>query len=404
MTIPYFEGFDYGGEVAEKEVHFKLWPTTGGMTGAVDADLLPYRVGFMLDELSYHTAKLLVKEGHYSKLEDTPQFEDAFEQLCCSLNYWLRKAKCDSAKLYSTLSANNFRLNIAYSDPYKGQRTKDKPPFFEELKRAMTERLGCVLADGVEADDLISMDAYSCQQELGVEAGSAQHKEFCNVTVISSDKDSTISAGRHYNPDTDKTSWNTELGELLPKYKNAMVNDYIYVGTGQFWSRGEKAGQEKMKRVLIGKKPSEALTDLKGSGLKFFYAQIIMGDAADNYKGLPSYGMTAAFNSLNNCKTEKELYLKTLSLYKEHYGTGNHWCSHYKGTEEYYKLYKDVNGVPPPDFDIWKGRGAYLTAYDRMLEQGRLAWMLRYKGDIWRKDKGQIIDPHDLEFWHVRND
>lgn len=399
MQVPYYEGFDYGGVVADKEDNVVLWPTEGNRVCLVDADLLPYKVGFTIDTVNYLTAKTLVEEGCFPRIEDTPQFESAFDQLCSSLNRWVRDCKCDAAILYSTESSSNFRLDIAYTNPYKGQRPAEKPPFFSELKQAMTERLGCVLVSGMEADDALSMEASRRMNLLLDEGAGSAMKDLADWVVASSDKDSTITPGWNYNPDTRKLRWINRIGTLEPKYKNAMVNHYEYIGTGKFWTKGEKAGQEKTTRVLVGKKPSTALDDLKGTGLMFFYAQIIMGDAADNYKGLKGRGLTAAYEALCNCRTEKDMYMTVLAMYKEVYGTGKHWCPHYKGTQEYYDLHCDVHGTPPPDWEVWKGRGAYLTAYDRMLEQGRLAWMWQCGGDVWRKDKGATIDPHDLEFW-----
>ena len=397
--IGYFEGFDYGGGVAEKDVVVVVWPTTGNRVCLVDADLLPYRVGFVIGELPYLEAIALVEAGHCKTIKDTPQFESAFELLCTTLNSWVRRSNCDAALLFSTKSDANFRLDIAYSDDYKGQRTGVKPPFFNELKEEMTTRLGCLLADGIEADDWLSIKTYEFIHELGVEAGSAQHKEFANSVVASSDKDSTISAGWNFNPDNGKMQWVTTIGDLRPKYVNKMVKAYETIGTGKFWARGEKAGQEKTKRVCVGERPSEALKDLKGSGLMFFYAQVVMGDTSDNYRGITGKGKTTAYELLRNCKTEKELYMKVLGLYQEAYGKGLHWCPHFKGTEGYFNLHKEVHGTPPDDWSIWKGRGAWLSAYDRMLEQGRLAWMMQYEGDIWRKDKGRIINANDLDFW-----
>lgn len=391
--------FDYGGQVAEKEDNYHKWNKVGNRIALVDADLLPYRIGFVIDDVTYARSKFLVDEGHVSCIEETEQFSDSFNDMCKLLNKWVREAGCDAAILYSTKSDANFRLNIAYTDEYKGQRTQDKPPFFSELKESMTSKLDCELCSGIEADDALSIKAWeSYLRDLkpqGISVGSPQHKELCDTVTISIDKDSTITPTWHYNPDTRKLEWVDELGTLNPKYKNAMVNAYEYVPTGQF-----KKGQPVMKRVCVGKKPSEALVKLKGTGLKFFYAQIIMGDMADNYKGLQGKGMTAAYNALVNCKTEKELYLTTLALYKEVYGTGEHWCPNYLGTEEYKNRYIEVHGVEPPDWSFWKGKGAWLTAYDRMLEQGRLAWMMTFEGDIWRKDKGRIINPFDKEFWH----
>lgn len=400
--IEYFEGFDYGGEVADKENNYILWPVTGRKTCLVDADLLPYRVGFVIDEMQYLEAKNLVESGHYKEIRDTPQFESAFDQLCATLNRWIRACSCDSAILYTTKSSDNFRLSIAYTDEYKGQRSKEKPPFFNELKDEMESILGCILAIGNEADDRLSIKATEFIEELGVDAGSKSHKELCNYTIASSDKDSAITTGENYNPDTGKLIWVDKIGTLTPKYKNAMVKKYEYQGTGVFWKRGANAGQEKTKRVLVGEKPSSAMEKLRGHGLMFFYSQLITGDTADNYSGLKGLGNTAAYETLINCKSERELYTATLGLYKTFYGEGLHWCPHFKGTEKYYDSYQDANNCPPPDWSTWKGRGAWLSAYDRLLEQGRLAWMQQFDGEIWRKEKGRVIDANDLEFWKCK--
>ena len=400
----YIPDFDYGGEIAEKEDNFKLWPTEGGRTALIDADLLPYRAGFVIPELDYLEAKQLVEQGHFDKIEDTPQFWSAFDLLCSILNSWVRKAKCQSAILYSTKSSDNFRLNIAYSEPYKGQRvTSSKPPFFEELKKAMTDRLGCFLAEGNEADDWLSIEAWRRFNEdlkpEGVVAGSLQHKELCDCVIVSNDKDSTHTPTFNLNPDTMVLQWVDKIGKLEPTYEKKMVKLYEKQGTGVFWKRGEKAGQEKTKRVCIGEQPSKAIKKLRGTGLMFFYSQIITGDTADNYKGLTGKGNTPALELLSTCKTEKELYSITLELFKSVHGEGEVWVPNYQGTERYYDITMESTGLPPKDWEFWKKKGAFLTAYDLMLEQGRLAWMETYRGDLWRADKGRIIDPHDKTFW-----
>ncbi|CAM0029974.1 exonuclease [Vibrio phage D529] len=370
------EYFDYGGKVAEPENNFKLWATEGNKTALIDADLLPYRVGYMIDPTKELMAKELVADGICSCIEDTPQFEAAFDQLCSSLNKWVKAAKCDSAILFATDSNSNYRLDLAYTEDYKGQRTDEKPPFFCELKNAMVERLGCRMSNGNEADDDLSITAMMMAESLGLEVGTPMHKELCPTVTCSSDKDSSITPTWHYNPDTGKLKFTSVLGTLEPKYKNAMVNHYEYIGTGQFYTRGANAGKQKTKRVLVGKKPSEAITKLGGSGLKFFYAQLIMGDTADNYSGLPNRGMTYAYNLLDSCKSERELYMAVLGAYKEVYGTGLHRCENFRGGY------------------------AMLTAYDRMLEQGRMAWMQQKPNQIWREGKGQVISGTDKEFWY----
>jgi 5'-3' exonuclease len=77
---------------------------------------------------------------------------------------------------------------------------------------------------------------------------------------------------------------------------------------------------------------------LVGAGLKFFYSQVLTGDAVDNYPGLPGCGPVAAHKSLHDCETEAELFERVAGLYQKKCG------------------------------DTWR---------EDMLEQCRLAWMVR---------------------------
>lgn len=371
------DGFNYGGDIAEHDVHFKLWPTHGAMTALVDADLLPYQIGYAIAahySLSYTQAVFSVEQGFYTQLRDTPQYAEAWEMLCKELNAWVTAAGCDSAKLFVTDSAKNFRLAIAFTEDYKGQRNPDKPPYFYELKADLIEKLGAVVSDGEEADDLISIGVWDAARELGVVPGSPEHRTFCNTVVCSSDKDSCITGGWHYDPRKQVKRFIDTLGTLEPKTKINEVNDYqqwplvdgepvnpnLHHGPYDMWSRGAKAGQLKTKRVLVGRKESVSITDLKGTGLKFFYAQLLIGDDADNYSGIPGKGPTYAFDLLDKCTSHKELYETVLGAYKAHYGSGTHTAHNFRGGS------------------------MQMTAYQRMLEQGRLAWMQTDKGELWR--------------------
>ena len=53
-------------------------------------------------------------------------------------------------------------------------------------------------------------------------------------------------------------------------------------------------------------------------GLRFFYKQCIMGDNADNIKGIPGVGPKGAEKALEGITEEKGLYEATLALYEEH--------------------------------------------------------------------------------------
>lgn len=77
---------------------------------------------------------------------------------------------------------------------------------------------------------------------------------------------------------------------------------------------------------------------LSGCGLKFFYSQVLTGDVTDNYPGLPKCGPINAYKALQLCTNEEECFNAVLALYVKKYGD---------------------------------------SAREEMLEQARLAWMIR---------------------------
>ena len=83
---------------------------------------------------------------------------------------------------------------------------------------------------------------------------------------------------------------------------------------------------------------NEEKGELKGVGIIFFYAQLIMGDPVDCIPGIPRKGAKAAFEALKECGSEAEAFEAVRELYIGKYE------------------------------DEWK---------ERMLEQGRLLWMVR---------------------------
>jgi 5'-3' exonuclease len=75
-------------------------------------------------------------------------------------------------------------------------------------------------------------------------------------------------------------------------------------------------------------------------GLRFFYSQILMGDAADNIIGLYKVGPVKADKMLQGSKTEEDLYKKCVDAY---------------------------------DGDV-----------DRVIENARLLWLRREKEELWQ--------------------
>ena len=56
-----------------------------------------------------------------------------------------------------------------------------------------------------------------------------------------------------------------------------------------------------------------------GGGIKWLYAQCLLGDSADNIPGIKGYGNVKAFSLLKDISKEKEMYEAVLEVYKKAY-------------------------------------------------------------------------------------
>lgn len=378
--------FDMGETVYEKPPSYKLWPTEGDFTALVDADLVPYVVGFTVEDHKYAKAISRLERGEIESLEEAPECDDAKDHADWIINRWIERAQADSAILYITDSTSNFRLDVAFSKPYKGQRPPEKPPFFAELKQYMIDMHNAIVATGCEADDLIVTEQSERNREFstehGVEVGGPEHKKFSDCIIVSRDKDLLMCPGWNLDPTTGERRWVDVLGTLEPTYGIFEVNDYRHVHlckkhhddeeackevSGEspcqpaYYAKGKNAGKPKTKRFKVGKIETQRITKLKGTGLKFFYAQLIMGDTADNYPGLPGKGVARAFEVLNSCDTEEDLYNAVL--------------------EEYTQVYGESTDAPN-----YRGGSLNLTPKQLLVEQGRLAYMQTRPGEVWHSD------------------
>lgn len=181
-----------------------------------------------------------------------------------------------------TTGKGNFRYDIAKQSPYKGTRKSRKPFHFKNIENYLCFRWNCKVLNGIEADDMLAVR----QRELGNKS-----------IIISRDKDLRMVNGWHYGYECGKQ------GEFGP---------FLVDGIGEIDKKG------------------------RGYGSKFFWAQMLMGDATDNIVGCRKRGKIFAFNKLNELYTIDEMATTVAECYMEIYG------------------------------DEWK---------EIMLEQGRLLWM-----------------------------
>lgn len=162
-------------------------------------------------------------------------------------------------------SEKNFRYARATSQPYKGTRKNPKPYHFYNIWLYLLDNYAYLISqNGLEADD--EMCIYQTASE--------------NTIICSRDKDLRICPGWHY-------SWkvNGQM-EFPPTYTDELG-----------W-------------ININKKK------VSGYGKMFFYAQMIMGDGADNIPGLPGAGPVKAWETLSGLDSEMKCYKAVRDLYK----------------------------------------------------------------------------------------
>lgn len=184
----------------------------------------------------------------------------------------------------------NFREAVATVNRYKGNRDGKKKPFHtKHLISYMLAKYNCVVANGMEADDMLGV--YQRMQD--------------DTIIITRDKDLRINPGMHYGWQCGKQeAWGPEEVD-------------------------EWGGIEVIEKS--GKK------QIKGTGLKFFYSQVLTGDTTDDYPGLPGCGAVKALEALGPLETEDDLRVTVAELYMQKYP------------------------------DEWR---------ERMTEQAQLAWMV----------------------------
>lgn len=227
----------------------------------IDADILQYEIGFRSQINTGDEIRPL-------PLEVVNEMYDRKVEEICSAVY-----ATEPPILYFT-GRGNFRDEVATHSVYKGNRKDKKRPFhFENIKAYAKATYDWREQDGLEADDLLSIEQNSRLSQR-------------NTIICSRDKDLLIVPGYHY-------IWEAGLQPMF----------------GPKWV--EEIGFLQLKRG--GKK-------LFGGGLRFFYAQCLMGDKTDNIPGLYKYGPVKTYNTLVKATTKGELQEAVLEAYRGFYG------------------------------------------------------------------------------------
>lgn len=191
------------------------------------------------EPLTYREAKALQKENpHYELISE--EIDRGFQSCVFAFNQILKRIKRDTKcdEYIIVLSNRNeigFRHKLATIKKYKGNRS-DKPKYYDRLYEEIIKTYPHMIATKQrEVDD-----------ELGILQTQAL-EDGTETIICTSDKDLRQVPGAHYNLDT----------------------KVLYTV--------DREGQLEIQKKKI-----------YGTGLKWFYAQMLLGDSADNIPGIPA--------------------------------------------------------------------------------------------------------------------
>ncbi|MNV37063.1 DNA polymerase I [compost metagenome] len=219
----------------------------------IDGDISRYELGAVCQSVEMHFGQPVARPHSEQKVREVV---DRF------VNGIVDRTDSDGFELFLS-GGTNYRNAIAVTHPYKGQRHAPKPYHWATVGDILREDYGAYTVHGAEADDVLSIFG---------------RMDPDNTIIGSRDKDLRIVPCYHY-------SW--ACGKTQPEVPVHRVERLGWVAAKAYNSGGYK---------------------LVGEGLKFFYGQVLAGDAIDNYKGCPGCGPQKAANALANCSSEYELF------------------------------------------------------------------------------------------------
>ncbi len=257
------------------------------MKPLIDYDMLIYEVGFGIEykdeegnlvikpfdsavELLEQKIKEIVEETWAD--EEPTLFLTGDERIRSKLNRRLTK---EGKPLLE--DKPNFRISLANTKEYKGNRQSRKPFHYDNLRTWALSQYDTQIAWGIEADDLLSIT-----HRLDPE----------NTIICSRDKDLRITPGNHF-------------GLACGKQPQFGPQEIDQLGYLELTSKG-----------------------IKGGGLKMFYSQLLTGDTVDNIPGVPRKGPSFAFKLLADLPTEEELFDAVTAVYEEY--KGEDWRDYFK--------------------------------------------------------------------------
>ena len=192
----------------------------------------------------------------------------------------------------------NFRIDVAKSKPYKGQRKQEKPFHRDNIRAYMLDNYDVRVANGMEADDLLAIEQTQAEP--------------LTTIICTRDKDLRMVEGMHFG-----------------------------------WPCG-KQPQFGPKRVSkLGElKYDSGKNKLTGEGSKFFFSQLITGDSTDNIPGLPRGGPRLAYELLKDKRSESDMFRAVAERYADKLGDG--WEAYMKEQTDLLWMVTELNDEGEP--------------------------------------------------------
>lgn len=205
------------------------------------------------------------------KIVTTEKVELARHILNMMIEKILKETKANEYMIYlSPTDKSNFRYDVATIQGYKANRTEESPAHYDALREH-------ILTSGFQVEVAIKQEADDC---LGITATRLSTVKDMMVIMVSIDKDIDQIPGHHFNFVEGVMYETTLIGELT------LSNNH---------------------------------KKLKGGGLKWFYAQMLLGDSGDNIPGLKGAGPVKVQGYLADLNTEDELLDKVYELFCKQY-------------------------------------------------------------------------------------
>lgn len=294
----------------------------------IDADVLRYELGAITQKKDEDGIPIALSEDYMLEVVDNKIkriCEDAWADEKPTLFLTMDRALHDRRNNRRDKKGKaiceykpNFREAIATLKPYKGNRKGlEKPLHYDNITEYLLANYTCIVAEGMEADDMLSIT-----QTSYIDAGME------GATIICTrDKDLRMVKGNHFGwacgkQDQFGPHYVRHIGEITPVYK--------------------KDGDDK----VVG---------IRGTGLKFFNSQLLTGDTVDNIPGIPGVGVAKAYKLLKGLSLE-EMEQAVGDAYRRKYDDAWRVRLLEQGRLLWMTTHLDKKGLP----DLWQENENYL--------------------------------------------